>query len=113
MGGMLEISNLAWAFAKLAERNEPLRTAIAESALRRGDATECGSSGEHLIPNGIYSMVWSSWRATRPHLARALYQREEPQVAIEEPLVRGVMLMDSEWGKQVVGDVRSMAQLEK
>mmetsp|Transcript_103043 Transcript_103043/g.220389 ORF Transcript_103043/g.220389 Transcript_103043/m.220389 type:complete len:179 (-) Transcript_103043:112-648(-) len=110
--GMLEISNLAWAFAKLAERNEPLWNAIAESSLRRGDITECGSSGEHLIPNGIYSIVWSSWRSTRPRLARALYQREGPQVAMEEPLVRGVMLMDSEWGKQVVGDVRSTAHLE-
>mmetsp|Transcript_7618 Transcript_7618/g.23331 ORF Transcript_7618/g.23331 Transcript_7618/m.23331 type:complete len:119 (+) Transcript_7618:162-518(+) len=94
---MLEISNTAWAFAQLAERNSTLMEAIAASAIAPGtDGGLVADTPEILTPNGIYSIAWSSWRAMRPDLGMWLF-RQDPHTSSKEPLVCGVLIMDAEW----------------
>jgi len=99
--GALEISNPAWAFAKLAFCNEPLMTAIAAAAQAKFQLAEdkpADPSG--LVPNGVYSIVWSAWRTTKPALARSLAQPAAiGGTGIVEVLVHGLLVMDNEWGR--------------
>lgn len=92
---MLELSNLAWSFAHIAERNENLRNAIAAQAINHCQASSGMATSDGLNPNGMYSMVWSSWRTTKPRLAQSLV----PHVG--EPLVHGVLSMDGEWSREM------------
>jgi len=94
--GALEISNFAWACAHIAYRNEPLRAALAAQSITTGTvgATNNGVS-DIANPNGIYSMVWSSWRAVWPELARGL--AKDPRVPRVEPAAHGLLVMDCEW----------------
>mmetsp|Transcript_69169 Transcript_69169/g.191410 ORF Transcript_69169/g.191410 Transcript_69169/m.191410 type:complete len:182 (-) Transcript_69169:121-666(-) len=95
--GPLEISNLAWAFSQLAERHPTLIASIASAAISRGAGTsEPTPAQEGPAANGVYSLAWSSWRALGADIAGRLLQRE-PRTALREPLVSGVLLMDSEW----------------
>merc|ERR1719215_2182426 len=99
--GALEISNLVWAFARVAERNEQLMHAIAGAALIQFQGVNHVPAAEaSATPNGLYSIVWSAWRTTRPLLARSLItQAESVDSASREPLVHGVLVMDNEWGR--------------
>eukprot|EP00435_Cladocopium_sp_Y103_P001054 s5507_g1.t1 len=108
--GELEISNTAWAFARIAVRNDRLMNSISDASMARAHPGVAGpgtvDSIEGLNPNGIYSIaghseslswllfsVWSSWRTGRAQLMASL-ARQEPD-ADPEPLVRGLLLMES------------------
>lgn len=64
------------------------------------DCDEIGMKHRYNRPYGprnglpeIMNQVWSSWRTGRPSLAASLARREA------EPLVRGLLLMESAWQK--------------
>lgn len=108
--GMLEVSNTAWAYATLGLRVEPLMHAISVAArrlLEGGQAPDWGPD-----PHGIYSIVWSAWRATRPQLA-GLARRRGPALSggRQEPLVDGLFIMDGEWSKDAAGEGAARASL--
>eukprot|EP00747_Dinoflagellata_sp_TGD_P147597 gnl/TRDRNA2_/TRDRNA2_176835_c0_seq2.p1 gnl/TRDRNA2_/TRDRNA2_176835_c0~~gnl/TRDRNA2_/TRDRNA2_176835_c0_seq2.p1 ORF type:complete len:262 (+),score=45.21 gnl/TRDRNA2_/TRDRNA2_176835_c0_seq2:572-1357(+) len=102
--GMLETSNLAWCLARLGIRGEGLREAAVSQA---PDCSSCASESvgaeapgiDFANPNGLYSIVWSSWRAGRSHLAWSLYQEERERGADAEALVHGLFVMNNEWGR--------------
>mmetsp|Transcript_15920 Transcript_15920/g.36129 ORF Transcript_15920/g.36129 Transcript_15920/m.36129 type:complete len:208 (+) Transcript_15920:664-1287(+) len=99
---MLEISNTAWAFAQLAERNSTLIDAIAAASIAicgEGCVSPVSAPGDGMAPNGLYSIAWSSWRSMRPDLSRWLFQLD-PSVAVREPVVCGLFVMDSEWHRE-------------
>ncbi|CAE7426165.1 KIF13B [Symbiodinium natans] len=99
--GELEISNTAWAFARISARDERLTEAASAAAMARS-ASALGGGGtvdniEGLNPNGIYSIVWSSWRSGRARLTAALARQQERPEIDPESLVRGLLLMESAW----------------
>ncbi|CAE7379964.1 unnamed protein product, partial [Symbiodinium pilosum] len=78
-----------------------LMHAISAAAMARS-AAALGGGGtvdniEGLNPNGIYSIVWSSWRTGRAQLMASLAKQQERPEVDPEPLVRGLLLMESAW----------------
>lgn len=112
--GELEISNTAWAFARIAVRNDRLMNSISDASMARarpGAGPGTVDSIEGLNPNGIYSIVWSSWRTGRAQLMASLARQQERPDADPEPLVRGLLLMESAWQKDQQRETEVMSLL--
>lgn len=113
--GELEIFNTAWAFARISVRNERLMEAISSAAAARTASALGGSATvdniEGLNPNGIYSIVWSSWRSGRAQLMASLAREQERPEVDSEPLVRGLLLMESAWQRDQLREAGVMSIL--
>eukprot|EP00811_Abedinium_folium_P000505 NODE_10462_length_1350_cov_4.466067.p3 GENE.NODE_10462_length_1350_cov_4.466067~~NODE_10462_length_1350_cov_4.466067.p3 ORF type:complete len:132 (+),score=45.70 NODE_10462_length_1350_cov_4.466067:728-1123(+) len=98
--GALELTNIVWAFAHLAERDEARRAA---SAVTRCDASVTGGTDDALTsatpdvnPKNFYSLIWSAWRLMRRELAQEL---SDANIGRMEPIMHGVLLMDGQWSR--------------
>mmetsp|Transcript_139184 Transcript_139184/g.240570 ORF Transcript_139184/g.240570 Transcript_139184/m.240570 type:complete len:106 (-) Transcript_139184:33-350(-) len=76
-----------------------------------GAAASAAAGADVANANGIYSIVWSAWRSVRPQLSYALYRQPPPKAAAHEPLVHGLLIMDSEWGRDAMTAQHTRARL--